>query len=150
VEYDSTFQPGNTPAQVTYGGDLTFGSASALDVVLGGTTAGAQYDQLAETGTTTLAGTLNVALVNGFAPQAGQQFNILTYGTHTGDFGSFSGLDLGNGYALMPMAGPSTYLLVVTPVPEPGTWALVGAAALALWRRSGITGRIRNSVSRPA
>jgi hypothetical protein len=83
------------------------------------------------TGTATLAGALDVVLINGFSPQPGQRFDVLTYGAHAGDFGSFSGLDLGNGLALMPAATGTTYTLVVTP--EPGTLALLGAAA-ALWR----------------
>lgn len=120
VEYDGSFQPGNSPALVTYAGDLAFSSTSALNLVLGGTTAGSGHDQLAVTGAATLAGALNISLVNGFAPQPGQTFDVLTYGTHVGDFGSFSSLDLGNGYALMPSAGGTAYSLMVTPVPEPG------------------------------
>lgn len=136
VEADGSVSPGDSPASVSFAGDLAFGGAATLHVELGGTTAGTQYDLLTVAGTASLAGALDVVLINGFAPQAGQQFDVLTYGSHAGAFASFTGLDLGNGLALVPQVTPTTYSLVVTPVPEPGTLALSGVAAVVVWRRA--------------
>src|SRR5207249_3696212 len=49
-------------------GNYTQTSGGALNVEVGGLAAGAQFDQLAIDGAATLAGTLNVGLINSFAP----------------------------------------------------------------------------------
>jgi hypothetical protein len=136
---------------VTYGGDLVLSYSAILHIELGGTMAGTEYDQVAVAGTAYLDGGLDVVPYNGFAPQLGQRFDILTYGAHTGDFATFTGLNLGNGLALEPQVSGSTYSLVVTGVPEPGTLALLGTAAagLARWRR-GKTRRCPDAVIEPA
>ena len=52
---------------------------------LGGTTLGT-YDRLVVTGSLTLGGRLQVRLINGFVPQAGQIFSILTGSPVSGQF----------------------------------------------------------------
>ena len=59
--------------------------SGAFNVELGGT-APAQYDRAAVGGAATLAGILNVTLINGFVPQPGDTFTIMTYASHTGTF----------------------------------------------------------------
>ena len=76
-------------------GDYTQQSAGVLEIQLGGTTAGTEYDQLTVTGTATMAGTLNVSLIDGFIPQVGDSFTILPYGTRSG---GFSTLNVPEGY----------------------------------------------------
>jgi hypothetical protein len=49
-------------------------------------TAGMQYDRLIVTGTANLAGTLQVTAPPGFNPAVNDQFSILTYAQHQGDF----------------------------------------------------------------
>jgi YVTN family beta-propeller protein len=61
-------------------------SAGAYDVVIGGLTAGTQYSQLNVPPSASLGGTLNVSLINGFTPAAGNQFVILTAGSLSGQF----------------------------------------------------------------
>jgi T5SS/PEP-CTERM-associated repeat protein len=139
VEQDGDLRPGNSPARVTYGGDLILGGSADLHIELGGTTAGSQYDQLAVAGTAYLCGGLDVQLLNGFVPQPGDRFDVLTYGSRVGDFATFAGLNLGGGYALTPAVTGTTYSLVVTPVPEPGGLALLAVPAavgwVTFWRR---------------
>src|SRR5262249_18207717 len=48
-----------------------------------------------------LDGTLNVSLINGFSPTPPQSFQILTFGSRTGDFATKNGLDLGGGKYLV-------------------------------------------------
>jgi hypothetical protein len=57
-----------------------------LQIELGGTSAGSQYDQLLISGTTALNGTLQVSVVNGFAPVMGNKFDILSWGSLSGTF----------------------------------------------------------------
>jgi len=90
-----TVSPGNSAGSITVQGDYTQESTGVLEIQLGGTTAGTQYDQLTVTGTATMAGTLNVSLIDGFEPQVGDSFTILPYSTRSG---GFSTLNLPEGY----------------------------------------------------
>ena len=90
-----TVSPGNSAGSITVQGDYTQSADGILEMELGGTTAGTQYDQLTVTGTATMAGTLNVSLIDGFIPQVGDSFTILPYGTRSG---GFSTLNVPEGY----------------------------------------------------
>ena len=78
--------PGQSPGVLTLGSTYAQGAAGALNIEIGGTTVGTQFDQLAVTGAATLAGTLNVSLVSGFNPANGDSFTILTAASVTGNF----------------------------------------------------------------
>src|SRR5690606_14589335 len=90
-----TGSPGDSPGKMTVQGDYTQQSASVLEIQLGGTTAGTEYDQLTVTGTATIAGTLNVSMIDGFIPQVGDSFTVLPYGSRSG---GFNALTLPDGY----------------------------------------------------
>ncbi len=70
--------PGNSPGVLTINGTYTQGSGGALDLEIGGTTAGSAYDQVNVSGTVTFAGTLNVSLINGFGPSVPETFTVVT------------------------------------------------------------------------
>jgi hypothetical protein len=98
--------PGDSPGVLTINGNYTQTAAGTLDIEIGGPTAGSQYDQLAINGTASLAGTLNVIILNGFVPSPGTAFQILTFHSHSGNFDAENGLDLGNGLSLAPVYNP--------------------------------------------
>jgi hypothetical protein len=92
----ATVTPGNSATstgKLQVDGTYTQSSGGALDVTLGGTTAGTQYDQLNVSGTATLNGTLNVTLASGYKPTAGTQFDILNASSISG---TFSAIDVTN------------------------------------------------------
>jgi hypothetical protein len=65
---------------------------ASLDIEIGGTTPGTQFDRVIVADEATLDGTLNVTTINGFAPTLpGQLFTIMTYATHTGEFADLIG-----------------------------------------------------------
>jgi hypothetical protein len=64
-------------------GNYTQNSGGTLDMEIGGAS---QYDKLQVAGLATLAGTLNVTLLNGFTPSSGQVFSLLTYGSRSNTF----------------------------------------------------------------
>ncbi len=72
------------PSVITITGNYTQSSSGTLDADLGGTSL-AQYDQLEVSGTATLAGTLNVDLINGFTISPLEEFQIVTYGSRFRD-----------------------------------------------------------------
>ena len=78
VNMEGDFSPGSSPATVTFGGDLAFSFASSLAIEIGGTTPGSGYDQLDISGAAVLDGALNVSLLGGLIPAAGDEFQILT------------------------------------------------------------------------
>src|SRR3954463_15721246 len=78
VELEGDLKPGNSPANVTFGGNVVIGPTAGTTIELAGTTKGTQYDSLTIAGAVSLSGALNVELINNFVPSAGQSFNILT------------------------------------------------------------------------
>jgi hypothetical protein len=74
---------------VSVQGNYTQTAGAALDIDIAGPST---YGTLTVSGTATLAGTLNVALVNGFTPAPGASFTILSFGARSGDFSTETGL----------------------------------------------------------
>jgi hypothetical protein len=72
---------------LTIDGNYTQGSSGTLVLDVGGSGAG-QFDVLNVAGTATLAGTLDVFGVGGYTPPVGTELVVLTYGSHSGTFGS--------------------------------------------------------------
>ena len=87
---DGDVAPGSSAGQLTIGGDY-LQVAGSLSVELGGTTPGTEYDRLIVSNAVALNGTLNVTLINGYAPASGHSFTILQGG---GLFGSFATANL--------------------------------------------------------
>ncbi len=107
--------PGSSPASISFGGNATLASDSTLNIELGGTTPGTQYDQLLVTGQLSLGGALDVDLINGFTPALGNQFTVLTFGSRFGDFTSYTGLNVGGHLALRHSFTPTSLLLTARP-----------------------------------
>ena len=78
------FVPGINPGLVSFEGDLALGAAATTEIELGGTLRSTamqespigRYDAVDVGGTLTLGGELNIALVNGFNIESGQEFVI--------------------------------------------------------------------------
>jgi hypothetical protein len=80
--------PGGSPGTLSLGPgeDYQQGTNGTLLVELGGHNPGTEYDQLVVGGNASLAGTLELRLIDGFVPQPGDQFQVLTCGSQTGQF----------------------------------------------------------------
>ena len=95
-------RPGGSGAgTLTLNGTYTQNSGS-LTMNLGGTTAGTDYDQLLVSGAATFSDTLNVNLINGFSPLLAQTFDVVTFASQTGTFGTVNLPALGGGLVLQP------------------------------------------------
>lgn len=85
VSFTGTFSPGLSPTILSVG-SIALSDSSTLVMELGGTAAGSGYDQIQSSGTLTFDGTLQIALINGFTPTAGQSFNLFDWLTTGGTF----------------------------------------------------------------
>ncbi len=126
------FTPNNTANGVgafLVTGNLSFNSPTVLELTLDGASLG-QYDRLEISGALALNGTLEVALGNGFNPAAGEVFQVLTFGSATGDFASLDLPALVDGLSWQVSRDAGAYTLGV--VPEPTTVSLVTLFGVAL------------------
>ena len=114
VENSGNVRIGDAAASAELTGSFTQTSTGALNIQVGGLTAGTEHDQLNVDGVATLSGTLNVALINGFSPADGDTFEVLTFGSRSGDFDTKNGLDLpGNSVFLTPLGANNMLLQAV-------------------------------------
>jgi len=85
-----TVSPGASPGVLTISGNYTQGAGGKLQIELGGTTAGTNYDRLAISTAASLNGMLEVSLVNDFVPMptaaADVSFDILDWTNVSGKF----------------------------------------------------------------
>ncbi len=133
-------RPGNSPAIVSFGGDLDLGANTATYIELGGLLDG-EFDQLHVAGDFNIAGTLDVSLIDGFGLDFNQEFLIADIdGVRSGFFngldegdliGNYGGFDLFITYG----AGNGNDISFFTSVPEPGTAGLIGGLMLGLMMR---------------
>lgn len=82
----------STGGIVTINGDLTQTLSGAVTVGIYGSAG-----RVDVTGTASLAGALDVQLLNGFIPTLGNRFQFMTYGSRTGLFDTTLGLLIGGG-----------------------------------------------------
>jgi hypothetical protein len=80
-----TIAPGHSAGILTISGPYTQSFSGMLEIELGGTIVGAEYDRLAIMGAATLDGTLRVRLIGDFVPLPGQRFDVMSFGSVTGD-----------------------------------------------------------------
>jgi hypothetical protein len=72
---------GNSPAKIDVLGSATFGQTNTHYVEIGGLMPGYEFDQVVATGTFDISGPLEVVFIdlgNGYTPQAGDSFAIIT------------------------------------------------------------------------
>jgi hypothetical protein len=96
VNNSATIAPGNSPGVDDITGDYTATPTAIHNFEVGGTLSN-QYDRLLVSGNLNLNGTLNVTLINGFAPVTTHDLTIMT-GTVNG---TFSTVNIPSSYTLV-------------------------------------------------
>jgi T5SS/PEP-CTERM-associated repeat protein len=137
VELNGDLRPGNSPANVSFGGDVVISPTGGLEIELAGITKGAGYDSLTIAGAASLSGALDVSLLDGFVPDIGQSFEILTAaGGISGTFDATNFPTLPSGLQLNLTYQPTSVLLSVAGVSGDYNFdAHVDAADYVLWRK---------------
>ena len=90
VSNNAAIGTGPSPGLLAISGNYTEGPHAHLAIKLGGTTAGANYDQLSIGGSAALAGSLNISYWNGFTPTPGAVFTVLAYNSRGGVFSALT------------------------------------------------------------
>jgi autotransporter family porin len=85
VTFTGTFAPGLSPTSLVVG-SIGLANTSTLLMELGGTAPGSGYDQILASGLLSLDGALQLSLINGFSPAAGQSFNLFDWTSASGTF----------------------------------------------------------------
>jgi len=131
-----TVAPGSSAGILTVD-DVTFAVGSALEVEIGGTARGTQYDVLAASGTVTLEGgsNLSVALIGAYVPGLGDEFDIMDFAALSGQFTTVSLPALAGGLAWNTDALYTSGVIGVVPEPATAAMLLAGLAFAALRRR---------------
>ena len=129
--------PGESPGILTVDA-ITFASGSSLQIELGSTARGTEYDVLDASGTITLqnGSTLAVTLINGFVPQGGDTFDILDFAGLSGEFSTRSLPALGDGLSWDTSGLYTSGTIVVAPEPASAAMLIAGLACTLLRRRA--------------
>jgi hypothetical protein len=112
VRNGGAVSPGDPIGTLTIVG--TYTQTGELDIDLGGLAPGVDYDQLIVTGGASLRGVLRIALNNGFMPTLGDNFSVLSFGSHLGTFDLLIGANLGCGVSLLASYSPTNLVLMTT------------------------------------
>ena len=131
--YEGGFAVGNSPGLGTDAGDISFGAGNVYEAEIGGTDAGdaqgngIEFDRYVVAGKLSFDGTLKVLQFDGFAPQAGQSFDLFDWGSAEGQFSAidFSAAPLTNGLVWNTSKLYIDGTLAVTAVPEPHAYAML-------------------------
>jgi len=135
VQFNGTFAPGLSPACID-GTNFFFGPGSSLEMELGGLIRCAEHDAIRASGLLALDGSLDVLLINGFAPELGDSFDLFDWGSIDGAFANFDLPTLDGGLRWDLSELYTTGTLSVSAVPEPSSLVLLcGFAWIGLARR---------------
>ncbi len=142
----TTIAPGQSPGMLTIDGDLTLSAGNTLAMEIGGLGQGTDYDYIDVAGTLTLAGLLDLDLINGFESSI-TNGNLFTLVTSASDIlGAFSNVasgdrlstsDLLGSFAVYygagsPYGGSSLVIGDYSSVPEPSRTMLLIAGLMAM------------------
>lgn len=140
VFFEGDLRPGNSPATVTFEGNVFLESSAVSFFEIGGTGLNT-FDRLEIEGDLSLAGMLDVSMIDGFTLDLNQEFLIADImGTRNGFFqglgegdlvGNFGGHDLFISYS----AGNGNDISLFTSVPEPGSAAVIGLLSVGVFVR---------------
>jgi N-acetylneuraminic acid mutarotase len=103
---------------VQFAGGYSNSPSANLAIMLGGATLGSGYGQIQFSSPPTFDGTFSVNTTNGYRPNSGDTFIVLTYPSFNGAFTAMNGLNLGGGLLLWPQFTNTSLILTAVRAPE--------------------------------
>jgi hypothetical protein len=118
-------------------GALNISGAGTLDLQIGGYAQGVNYDLLSLDHSSSLGGTLEIDWVNGFLPQLGDHFMVMTDAAQfVGGFDQFTSNTALFAFSVDYGTNSNVVRVTVIPLPEPGSLGvLIGGEMLLFCRR---------------
>lgn len=134
---ESIIAPGDSPGTLVIDGDLEQTATGTLKLELAGVNP-SEHDLLSVTGTFTLGGQIDLTLLNGFAPQLGDTFELIEASDIVDNGYVVTSAPLGDGLTFQTSIEPrgAQEVVVASVVPEPGSLAILLAAVPLFARRS--------------
>ena len=118
---EGDLRPGDSPAAADFGGAVHLAATASVTIEIGGSTPGDEYDQINIADGTTLAGALNVLLIDDFTPSyqpaPGDEFVVMTYASRSGEFDTVNLPDLASGVPWQVDYGDEQLTLRVLSIP---------------------------------
>lgn len=116
--------------------DAATSDSPTLEVEIGGISPGVAFDQVHVSGALALSGVLQVSFINGFSPALGDSFDILDFGTLTGNFSTrlLPALNFGLGWDLSQLYTNGT--LRIKLAGDFNNNGIVDAGDYIVWRNS--------------
>lgn len=153
-----SFTPGNLDLADSLAGggtlranDYQQAATGTLVVELGGKNAGTQYSQLAIAGAASLAGGLELRPINGFIPQPGDTFQLLTCAARAGTFSGISGPQPAGTVWMPRYTGTNVTLVLASQVPLAGPSLAGGILRLPFNTTAGVAYVVQKTdILRPA
>lgn len=141
VSLAGSLNPGNSPGLVSFGGDVSFEDTHMLTIELAGREGGVSHDQIRVAGRLTLGGTLDVDLLDDYAPLLGDTFDIAIAAFIDGEFADMLLPTLASGLRwrtlqLSDAFGRDLYRLEVSAVPVPAAVWMLGSACAVIVARA--------------
>ena len=96
---------------LNFGSGYTQTSSGGLNIGISGIAPGTQFGKVVVSGQAVLGGALNVIFMNGFQTSVGNSFQVLAYGSRTGNFSSITAANLNLDYTLTPNLSTSSLTL---------------------------------------
>lgn len=91
-----TISPGDSVGVLNLKLDYPSESTSSVNIDIGGTVAGTEYDRLEIDGNATLKGTLNIQLLDAYIPEEGDIFEVMKFTSRTDIFDIVIGTEISN------------------------------------------------------
>jgi hypothetical protein len=113
----ASISPGASVGLLMFKGNYTQTATGSLNFEIGGALPGTGFDQISVSNAAALGGALDISLINGYQPNLGDTFPVLTCGSRTGTFATISGLVIGNGKQFQVNYGAQGVTLSVVAAP---------------------------------
>lgn len=128
-------RPGSPTGIISVAGNFAQTAAGRIEIDIAGLEPGSGYDRLQVGGAAALNGALAITMLDGFIPEEGAQFPILSFGSRSGDFAAVEGIDQGDFSFDRTFTGNEMLLTAVAGA-EAGGLAVSGVSAVSYdqWR----------------
>jgi hypothetical protein len=113
---EGTIAPGTSAGTLTFQQDLLVDDGATLEIEIGGSAPGTEFDRIEVGGEANLDAHVEVTLINSFKPPGDSQYQFLTSGSRTGTFRSVTGAA---GFSLSYPGAPSFGARLVAPPTGP-------------------------------